>query len=150
MRPSPLFLLPILLLPVLAHAGFEPQPVEVEPVGEAPATDYAPPLNYPRVAAKLGRQADCRLRVSLDKRGRTEAVESLECDSLFAKRAEVGLSQWTWEPWRVDGKKRAHSFEVVVRFRVEEIEDEAEKDEAEKDEGGTKEADDGKEDPRPE
>lgn len=114
------------LLPNLAHAGFEADPVQVEAVAPAPERDYAPSLSYPKVARKLGKEADCKLKVSIDKKGRTTLVQALECDSLFAKRTEVGLKQWTWEPWRVDGKKAEHSFEVRVQYSVTEVEDEAE------------------------
>lgn len=134
MRTALLLLIP--MLPAAAWAEYEAKPVELEYLGQAPTPDYSPPVAYPKVAKKLGKEADCKLKVSIDKKGRTTQVESMECDSLFSKRSELALRQWTWEPWRIEGKKSPHTFELIAHFRVEEVveEEKEEKEEASKEE----------------
>jgi hypothetical protein len=108
----------ILASTVALAADHEALPVEVENLDPAPATRVAPPVPYPGVAVKLGRTDDCRMHVSIDKKGRPLSATPVACDSLFELGAGVALRQWTWEPWLVDGKKVPHEFDVMVHYRL--------------------------------
>ena len=96
-----------------------------KPIAATPAVllTGAAELKPPYPAAKLasGEEADLKLRLTIDERGRVSAVEPLgRADSAFLSAARRHIiAHWRYRPATSDGRGVAASLVITLRFRLD-------------------------------
>lgn len=116
MRTSPLALGALSLLVSSLAVAAPDHSIEIAPVDPGLKTRKVERIAYPEQLLAMGLGAECRVRVSIDKKGRTERVERADCPLDFARYTIAQMASWRW---RDDGGTRAHTFEVVVHYRID-------------------------------
>ena len=118
---------PLPPLPGLAGPGPStgPSPDAAKPIAATPAVllTGAAELKPPYPASKLasGEEADLKLRLTIDERGRVTAVESMgRADSAFVAAARRHIiAHWRYRPATSDGRGVAANLVITLRFRLD-------------------------------
>ncbi|MEN6560382.1 MAG: energy transducer TonB [Acidobacteriota bacterium] len=74
---------------------------------------------YPEVARKAGVEGTVIMEATADTYGRVSAVKVLRSIPLLDQAAVDALRQWIYEPMVIDGKPQPVTFNVTMRFRLD-------------------------------
>lgn len=118
---------PLPPLPELPDPGATAGPATgiAKPIAATPAVllTGAAELKPPYPAAKLasGEEADLKLRLTIDGRGRVTAVEPMgRADSTFLSAARRHImAHWRYRPATSDGRAIATTLVITLRFRLD-------------------------------
>lgn len=105
-------------------AATQPEPdvkVEVTPnEAGSPVAKPGRPIGLPASFVGRGRSVRCAVKVTTDKKGRVNGVDSERCPDSYLPFVAEALPTWRFEPHRVAGKKRPYTFGVTVDFTMSE------------------------------
>ena len=96
-----------------------PAPIKLGPRLATPASELRPP--YPRSKLASGEEAVLRLNLTIDERGRVNAVEPVgRVDGVFLDAARRHLlAHWRYKPATEDGRAVGSTIVVTLRFQLE-------------------------------
>lgn len=74
---------------------------------------------YPEDALKQGIQGKVVIEATTDKIGKVVEAKVLDGHPLLNKAALKAISQWEYEPYIIDGEKKAVRFTVIISFNLD-------------------------------
>ncbi|UCH94263.1 MAG: energy transducer TonB [Candidatus Aminicenantes bacterium] len=77
---------------------------------------------YPPEALKAGVQAKVVIEATTDKQGKVVEAKVIDGHPLLNKEALSAIKQWQYQPYVIDGVKKAVKFTVVMNFRLKDKE----------------------------
>jgi TonB family protein len=81
---------------------------------------------YPEDALKQGIQGKVVIEATTDKEGKVVEAKVMDGHPLLNQAALKALKQWEYEPYIIDGRKKAVKFTVVMNFHLEDKEKKSE------------------------
>jgi TonB family protein len=81
---------------------------------------------YPEEALKAGIQGKVVIEATTDKKGIVVEAKVIDGHPLLNKAALKALKQWEYEPYIIDGEKKAVKFTVVMNFHLKDKEKKSE------------------------
>jgi len=73
----------------------------------------------PEAARKLQiQEAQCNVRLYIDKKGKPYDVKITECDTIFHEEILKVAYKWRFEPYRVDGEPTKAAFSLQLTFKL--------------------------------
>jgi TonB family protein len=82
---------------------------------------------YPKDALKAGIQGKVVIEATTGKKGKVVEAKVIDGHPLLNKAALKALKQWEYEPYIIDGQKKAVKFTVVMKFHLDDKEKKSEK-----------------------
>ena len=73
---------------------------------------------YPPEGRSRHIEGDVVLRLQIAKDGAVNRIQTASGDPILAAAAEKAVTQWRYQPYRLNGKMVEFETEVTVRFRL--------------------------------
>jgi TonB family protein len=73
---------------------------------------------YPKAAKQIGLEADCRLRIYVDEKGKVYNARVETCPKVFHEELLKTAYKWKFYPMKVEGKPIKTQMQYPVKFAL--------------------------------